>query len=380
MASTQPTEVSLNQDLSREQGGKSLSKNQIKKLRRDQAWEEGREKRRQLRKQKVKDKKQKRKAAREEAPQRSSSAGHVSESYDSKKRDNQRPLRSKQLPVSIVIDCGFDEHMTDGERKSLAAQITRCYSDNSKAPFKAHLALSSFGGHLKERYDTVLHGHHRNWKGVTFHEGDFEKVAMHTTELMQGPQGGQLAGQFESKQPSENQKTTHGESRHEALIYLTSDSPDTLTDIRPHTTYVIGGIVDRNRHKGICYKKAVSRGIKTAKLPIGDYMQMASRFVLATNHVMEIMLRWLELGDWAQAFLQVVPKRKGGVLKIKDGNGNAWEQVEPESEPEEEECGIAESSDSSKGGVELDEGVEESKETRAEEPADNGEKELGSLQ
>jgi tRNA (guanine9-N1)-methyltransferase len=42
---------------------------------------------------------------------------------------------------------------------------------------------------------------------------------------------------------------------------------------------------------------------------------MSSRFVLATNHVVEILLAWLECGDWAKAFEKAVPKRKGGVLR-----------------------------------------------------------------
>ena len=46
---------------------------------------------------------------------------------------------------------------------------------------------------------------------------------------------------------------------------------------------------------------------------------MQSRQVLATNHVVEIMLRWLETGSWADAFMAVMPKRKGGTLKDKAG-------------------------------------------------------------
>ncbi len=42
---------------------------------------------------------------------------------------------------------------------------------------------------------------------------------------------------------------------------------------------------------------------------------MQSRFVLATNHVVEIMVRWLECGDWGEAFIKVMPKRKGGRLR-----------------------------------------------------------------
>ena len=46
--------------------------------------------------------------------------------------------------------------MRDGERKSLATQITRCYSDNKNSPFRAHLTLCSFGGKLRERFENVL--------------------------------------------------------------------------------------------------------------------------------------------------------------------------------------------------------------------------------
>jgi tRNA (guanine9-N1)-methyltransferase len=33
------------------------------------------------------------------------------------------------------------------------------------------------------------------------------------------------------------------------IIYLTADSEDELTDLKPDETYIIGGIVDHNRYK-----------------------------------------------------------------------------------------------------------------------------------
>lgn len=299
-----------------------ISKNKLKKLKREQQYEENRERRKIKRKEKLQEKKLRKRATRDisrttDLEISANISGQMNDN-DGPEGNRRRLRQSVQLPVTIIIDCGFDDLMLPQERTSLAAQLTRCYSDNSKAPFKTHLAISSFGGHLKDRFDNVLSGNHKNWRDVRIMSGDFIEVANQAQWWMK-EDGGTIAGALASE-PGADQAPNTDESGIGDIIYLTSDSPDTLTELRPYSTYIIGGLVDRNRHKGICYKRAMERGMRTAKLPIGDYMQMASRFVLATNHVSEIMVRWLELGDWGKAFERVVPKRKGGVLKSRMGD------------------------------------------------------------
>lgn len=301
-----------------------LSKNQLKKLKRNQEWEANRDQRKVIRKQKLHEKKQRERAARQAAAP-TPIAGSTSGVNGSRERGNAEKEKAKvarftKVPITLVLDCGFDDLMNDKERKSLGSQVTRCYSDNHKAPFQTHLIVSSFGGLLKERFDGLLAGHYRSWKNVRFLEGDFMEAADKARGWMREEHGGQLAGAL-AIQDDSNQTSEAGA---EEVVYLTSDSPNTLTKLRPHSTYIIGGLVDRNRHKGVCYKRAMDRGMKTAKLPISEYMQMTSRYVLTTNHVTEISLRWLEFGDWGKAFSLVMPKRKGGVLKvIEDADGEA---------------------------------------------------------
>ncbi len=359
-----------------------ISKNQLKKLLKKQNWEEGREYRKAKRREKDKQKKIRKAETRAALDARSTEDGLPAP--EPPKRNSQRPV---QLPITFILDCDFDDLMTEAELISLGAQLTRCYSDNKSAPYRAHLVVSSFGGKLKHRFETVLSSNHLGWKGVNFTADDFIAAATEADGIMRGVQGGKLVGafagisdavalphqppsqfrgEFESEIPAERkmsvakESTTNGiatisteeagakkgasvinkssdmvhgappeepnaKSNDQALkpwhdpsiVYLTSDSPHTLDVLSPYTTYIIGGIVDKNRHKGICYERAMARGIPTAKLPIGEYMTMQSRSVLATNHVAEIMLRWLENGDWAKAFLQVIPKRKEAKLKVK---------------------------------------------------------------
>ena len=45
------------------------------------------------------------------------------------------------------------------------------------------------------------------------------------------------------------------------FVYLTADTDATITELTPGTTYIIRGIVDRNRYKYLCAKKAEALGV-----------------------------------------------------------------------------------------------------------------------
>ncbi|EPS26936.1 hypothetical protein PDE_01876 [Penicillium oxalicum 114-2] len=302
-----------------------LSKNQLRKLRKRELWEAGREQRKEKRKEQMARKKERRQRMVDEARE---AGGEEAVQALRKQWETTRSKskRSTLLPLSIVIDCGYDDLMNPHERISLAGQLTRSYSENSRAMWRSHLMFSSFNKQLKERFDNVL-SPYRNWKGIRIIQEDFVHAAEIAKEQMTSPKGGKLVGPFADEADA---KPEDGE-----VIYLSSDSDNVLTELKPYCTYIIGGLVDKNRHKAVCYKSAVSKGLKTAKLPIGDYIQMTSRQVLTTNHVVDIMLKWLELGDWGEAFMQVLPPRKGGKLKGQQGSDGAVDEAsddEPEAE------------------------------------------------
>ncbi|KAI0965841.1 tRNA-methyltransferase-domain-containing protein [Xylaria arbuscula] len=308
-----------------------LSKSQLKKLKRRKKWEDGKEDRRLKRRDKRHEKQARRREEREEEMAAARAEGRDANLVPDRRRH--KSMQGTKVPVGIVIDCQFEKYMLEGELTSLSSQVTRCYSDNRGAQHPVHLYISSYGGSLKNRNETALENQHLKWKGIRFVEGDFVEAAKEAKEAMAGPNGGEMIGLL--------QKSSHGEKASvespaatyaatadpapipepepedvdKSIVYLTADSPYTLDRLEPNTTYVIGGIIDKNREKGLCYKIARERNVRTAKLPIGQYMVLQNRHVLVTNHVLEIMLKWLETGDWGTAFMEIIPTRKGGKLK-----------------------------------------------------------------
>ena len=97
--------------------------------------------------------------------------------------------------------------------------------------------------------------------------------------------------------------------------------------------------------KGVCYYKAKKQGIQHGRLPIGDYIKMASRHVLTINQVLEIMLRWLESHDWEKAFMDVIPKRKFPEAQPDKETENLYDDADEEQE--EQEASGLENADSS---------------------------------
>ncbi|XP_069599717.1 tRNA methyltransferase 10 homolog A [Ranitomeya imitator] len=247
----------------RHKGADVMSKRQMKKLIKQKQWEDQRE----LRKQKRKEKRQKRKLVRQaQGPQTVEDLVH-------------KRVRREILPsdVRLVIDCSFDDLMALRDVKKLNKQIRRCYAENRRASHPVQLYLTSHGGQLKSNMDEYDKGW-INWK-------DIHIKSEHYKDLM----------------------------KPEDLVYLTSDSPEVLHELDETKAYIIGGLVDHNHHKGITYKQALALGISHAQLPLGSFVKMNSRKVLAVNHVFEIILAFLEKKDWKEAFFCVLPQRKGAV-------------------------------------------------------------------
>ncbi|KAG5929895.1 hypothetical protein E4U53_002338 [Claviceps sorghi] len=306
-----------------------MSKNALKRLRRMQEWEDGKEDRRKRRR-------EKRTATK--ARQREQRAALLATGTDPAALFVKRPP-ARLVPVALILDCDFDEYMTDRERVSMASQVTRCYSENRNGKYKAHLWISGWGGRMRQRFETAMENQHAHWKGVGFEEGDFLAAAVRAREAMRGSDakgpmgGGEMVASLSKSTGGEAVKWVRDQREpfplagpvpdldeaYGDVVYLTSESPYTLQRLEPYTSYIIGGLVDKNREKGLCYRRAVQRGIRTARLPIGEYMVMQSRQILATNHVVEIMVKWLDCEDWGSAFSQVIPKRKGGRLIEQQG-------------------------------------------------------------
>lgn len=340
-----------------------ISKNQLKRLKRQKLWDQRKEDRKALRKDKKHEKKNRIRLERDEEATKLAEAQGIDKSEALKHiraASQKAPKPKAVVPVSFIIDCDFEKYMRQPELVSLGAQITRSYAMNKAGQYQAHVLVSSWGGFLKERFATVLNNAHLNYKGVKFVDYDFVEAGKTAWEIMQGPRGGKscpsLGGEQQNtgnrsgdkptdadQEPAKTEASEEKESVRtlefttDSIVYLSADSPHVLDKLEPYTSYVIGGLVDRNREKLMCQKRAEEKGIRTAKLPIGDYMQMASRQVLATNHVVEIMSKWLETGDWGKAFKEVIPKRKGGKLKGADGEEEGGEDDGKEAEVQAEQ-------------------------------------------
>lgn len=95
----------------------------------------------------------------------------------------------------------------------------------------------------------------------------------------------------------------------ENLVYLTPYSPNVLVDFNPNDVYVIGAVVDRGENGPITLMKARELGIRTAWLPISQYIIWRHKHKsLPLNIVGDIMRDFKNTRDWSTA-LAHVPQR-----------------------------------------------------------------------
>ncbi len=188
-----------------------------------------------------------------------------------KKRVKTDPTKTKD--GTIVFDLSFDGIMVNRETSSLCSQIMRCYAANRRAEKPFNLEVSGLAGGVAERFSS-MYPEHTRWD-IAF--------------------------------SSEHFLSTHPEK--ENIVYLTPDTDTILDTIESDKIYIIGGIVDKNRFKGKTSQTAQELGLKTARLPVPEFIDLKTSPVLTIYHVLEIMLKFKECGDWKQSLEAFVPRR-----------------------------------------------------------------------
>ncbi|CAD5220554.1 unnamed protein product [Bursaphelenchus okinawaensis] len=246
-----------------------MSKRQMKKQKKLEMKLERRKELRVLEKQR---KKEKRQAMREQGL------------GDLLKKKKYYSMAGSSCKQRIVVDMAYEDLMTTNLIRNTIAQLSFCYSANRHSENPAQFYIANVTGETRTLFDN-LRGT-ANWD-VNVHNETVEDLF----------------------KPSE-------------VVYLTSDSENTLETLSEDDVYVIGGLLDHNRYPEASLKRAQAKGWRHAKLPIGEFIKMNTRKVLTINQVYEILLQYLEHKNWEEAFFKVIPKRKGA-QKIEDENDQA---------------------------------------------------------
>lgn len=187
----------------------------------------------------------------------------------------------------------------------MAAQLAFCYSSNRSSHRPLDLMISGLSGRMKAKFESTPGKPHESWKGVEWWEEGYEELwaepaptpstsaavtSVESSANGEVPPGSTPTTPAVTPIPPVTIGTLNGQPRSRvpksSIIYLTGDSPNVLTTLEEGKTYILGGIVDRNRYKRLCFDKAEQHGIQHAQLPIAEFMpDMPTRKVLTVNQV-----------------------------------------------------------------------------------------------
>lgn len=159
-------------------------------------------------------------------------------------------VNSGQLKhIRIALDLDFDNMMNENDLSKCVKQCMFIYASSRRTlyPIDLHFTGLKANGEIHSRL--LKNSGYRNWK-ITEHLNE-----RHTSVFPK-----------------------------EELIYLSSDSETVLDKLTPENVYVIGGLVDHNHYKSFCWDRAQEDGIRTARLPLLEYIDLKTRTVLTSVH------------------------------------------------------------------------------------------------
>jgi len=176
--------------------------------------------------------------------------------------------------ATVVLDCEWEPSMSDKELKSLTQQIMHAYGSNKIATHPLNLAATGVQpGGAQDRGLRKISGF-EDWMGFRCEQERYISLF---------PQ--------------------------DKLIYLSADAEEVMETIEKDKVYIIGGIVDRNRLKGITHAKAIKQGIRTVRLPIPELVNIGNRKkILTITSVFNLMLElFANGGDMYESLRKICP-------------------------------------------------------------------------
>ena len=218
----------------------------------------------------------------------------------SRKELKMNKISKNPADISVAIDLSFDDLMIDKDLSSCASQLLRVYTNNRRAkrPIPVHFTGLNEEGKLYEKLQRNEGWH--NWDVIP-HKESFMEL-------------------FEK----------------DKIIYLTSESETVLDVLETGAVYIIGGLVDHNHHKSLTLDLAQKSNIRTARLPLSEYLIIKTRTVLTINQVFDIILSVSEGESWKEALIKALPQRKNIKLREDDDKNEELTKVDTSAENESE--------------------------------------------
>lgn len=269
-------------------------------------------------------------------------------------------------PIRICIDCDFEHLQDDRDLHSLCQQLMYAYGEANKANVakrgkrKTHdrlerpnagneeeatkfeapveIAIAGVGPRLRPMIERLQCG--GKWKCLVT-EADFNSLDFSSATAALKPENSQPP---EEETSGDSQPQRAAGSAPAKCIYLTADAEEEMQSFEGGVVYVIGGLVDRNKHKGVCLAKAKERNIKVLKLPLREGGLLRGSKVLTVNQVspafagpgggtasagnfhshsasvfalrsqvVSILIGFASTGKWEAAFTKGLPQRKAAL-------------------------------------------------------------------
>ena len=144
---------------------------------------------------------------------------------------------------------------------SLCSQLAYTYSANRQASFPFSLIYTSLNGRTFDRLESMgdagykrwtnakwwSENYSRLWENEDIPQLDTETVPLRSTD--EEKEDPSVSATTSSKGTQAYPNIIRNNTLKSTVVYLTADSEEEISELRPDETYIIGGICDHNRYK-----------------------------------------------------------------------------------------------------------------------------------